>query len=201
MDPFCRDFFDPDDLYFQSTTYGGEQLVLFTLCGGRKNASGLWEKIQSLIACDYGRVIRPFTIIGRLQREDTLAARLKALQLDSASLLPVLTRMSKMRSNWTWRDFISHFDRSDLSFIAIYTELPTSKATLASYVLRGLRYQFPQENVPRETPTDPDEYDRLEQLFVSLCRRRRQACWEMDRAMWQRYRACKPANNRACRVV
>ena len=71
------------------------------------------------------------------------------------------------------------------SFYKMNTQPWSDVAALDVHILRWLQQEFPKYPVPTQTPQDPDEYARLEAMFLGCASVFNMSSRELDLAIWK----------------
>ena len=71
------------------------------------------------------------------------------------------------------------------SFFIAHSQRWCEVAVLDVHVLKWLQSKYPKYDVPEQTPTNLEEYERLEQMFLGIACKRHLAPSELDNKIWK----------------
>ena len=165
-----------------------EELMLFAVCVAGKNARIQAIKLDAFL----GTVTSPFNYITELINKNTLRTELQKSRLGKYNLLEKAFRyLAKNFSSGLLRNTsIEELEATPgvgmktARFFALHSRSNSRVAVIDTHLLKYLKREFPQVDVPKITPFVARIYNHMERLFLQRCDEQGVTPHEGDLTCW-----------------
>lgn len=168
---------DPEKITnFDRTDSELEELMLFAVCVAGKNARIQAEKLDTFLSNIKLMGITPFQYIQRLEIKGLLLSELQKSKLGKYKLLEQSFKyLASQFQNELHAATIEELQDAPgvgmktARFFVLHSRPNSRVAVIDTHLLKYLKREFPNENVPKVTPQQISAYRRMERLFLQKC--------------------------------
>jgi len=183
---------DPEKITnFDRTDSELEELMLFAVCVAGKNARIQAEKLDTFLSNIKLMGITPFQYIQRLEIKGLLLSELQKSKLGKYKLLEQSFKyLASQFQNELHAATIEELQDAPgvgmktARFFVLHSRPNSRVAVIDTHLLKYLKREFPNENVPKVTPQQISAYRRMERLFLQKCDEEGVAPHQGDLTCW-----------------